>query len=273
MTSQKVTKVIFCSKNIVLTRLDVDTDTSQSIVNPKMNRLPIRLSSQKPLVVGSYGNLQELSRAVLDEVSKNCDMVEIRLDMLVENGWNIIDKPWSNLTSLPLLFTARRKDEGGVINLSTSERTALLCSVIDDASFVDIELRSCDEMSDVISLFKNKNIPWVASYHDFEKTPAFCELNLLCEKAKKKNADIFKVAARVHSQEDVSVLELFQKNAVDIFVSTMGMGELGSESRVRCAMAGSVLNYGYLGSESTATAPGQRHARALREAIRLQLLS
>jgi 3-dehydroquinate dehydratase len=43
------------------------------------------------------------------------------------------------------------------------------------------------------------------------------------------------------------------------------MGALAPESRVRCAHAGSVLNYGYIGQAPTA--PGQWTAAALREAI------
>jgi 3-dehydroquinate dehydratase I len=49
-------------------------------------------------------------------------------------------------------------------------------------------------------------------------------------------------------------------------VATMGMGPLAAASRVRCALAGSVLNYGYLGEAPTA--PGQWPAAKLRAAIR-----
>ena len=45
----------------------------------------------------------------------------------------------------------------------------------------------------------------------------------------------------------------------------MGMGPLAPASRLLAAQLGSVLNYGYLGSEPTA--PGQWSARFLKEAV------
>jgi 3-dehydroquinate dehydratase-1 len=84
--------------------------------------------------------------------------------------------------------------------------------------------------------------------------------------AKNAGAAAFKTAALLQTPDEVAALARFQMIDQGIPLSTMGMGGLAPVSRLLCAQAGSVLNYGFVGEN--ATAPGQWSAKRLRECIR-----
>lgn len=193
------------------------------------------------------------------------DLIEIRLDILTSCGWNPSEKPWSAVSCKPLLFTARCRAEGGALDLSASQRHDLLMNAIDDAALIDIELASLNEMPESIAALQEHQIPWVASYHRFDHMPDLDTLRAKRDLAHASGAAVFKCAAMMHTPEDIETMLVFQQEQSPILLSTMGMGQLAPESRVRCALAGSVLNYGFLGSAPTA--PGQWDAPTLRAAI------
>ena len=100
-----------------------------------------------PRIVGSFGNSAELRGSKLDVVRMSCDIAEIRLDILLA-GDGVIDRTaWAHLAGFPLLFTARRGEEGGVGNPDARTRMRLLLEVLDDAALIDIEVASISEMS------------------------------------------------------------------------------------------------------------------------------
>ena len=234
-----------------------------------MQSFSLPIADGLPLVVGSFGCLTDLSNAPLALVRDSCDLVEIRLDILCSNGWQVGERPWRHLDLLPLLFTARCRAEGGVMELPAQQREQMLAAVIDEAALVDVELSSLQDMADTVRLCQNRNVPWLASHHRFDATPAVGELILFRDQARAAGAALFKVAAMIGCEEDIDILEDFQQASRDFPVASMGMGPLAAVSRVRCALAGSVLNYGYIGSAPTA--PGQWPASQLREAIRAGL--
>lgn len=230
-----------------------------------MRKQTINLDPAEPLVVGSFGSLEDLCHGHSTLSPDSCDLVEIRLDILKSCGWNSAEKPWSVVSCKPLLFTARCQSEGGALALSASERHEMLMSAIDDAALIDIELASFDEMAESLSLLKEKQIPWVASYHRFDGMPDLDTLREKRDLALASGAAVFKVAAMMHQRVDIETMLTFQREPSPILRSTMGMGPLAPESRVLCALAGSVLNYGFLGKAPTA--PGQWDAPTLRAEI------
>lgn len=153
-------------------------------------------------------------------------------------------------------------DEGGAGDLDPSQRMELLSAVAGSAALIDIEVASIGEMH---AFLENLTVPWIASYHDFEKLPSDEVLADAARRAKEAGAAAFKVAARLHKPADISRLADFQLGDHGILVSTMGMGPLAPVSRLLCAQCGSVLNYGYIGS--TPTAPGQWDAALLKQAV------
>jgi len=110
-----------------------------------------------------------------------------------------------------------------------------------------------------------RDIPLVASFHNFNELPAISELAGHLETARAAGASVFKAAAKLHSPADLAALAAFQQADHGLPKALMGMGPLAPVSRLLCAQYGSVLNYGYLGQ--TPTAPGQWSAARLKDAI------
>ncbi len=217
-------------------------------------------------VVGSIGDLAALSQATPESLAKQCDIAEIRLDLFHKEFKQQGAGLWQHLLPFPLLFTARRHDEGSPSDLDLTTRREMLTAALPDASLIDIEARSAAEMAELISEIVAEGVPWVASYHDFEKLPPRQVLATHAEMAREAGAGAFKTAAMLRTMDDLTALAHFQMSGAGIPLATMGMGVLAPVSRLLCAQAGSVLNYGYIGK--TATAPGQWSAEQLRENIR-----
>jgi len=213
------------------------------------------------LVVGSAASAGDLTSATADALTGCCDLVEVRLDLLDGTA----ARPWRHLDALPLLFTARRGEEGGSGNLSARQRMDLLQDALEDASLIDIEVASIEAMAPVLELLGQRGLPWIASFHDFEKLPENQLIEEACRRAREAGAQVFKLAAHLADEASLQRLIAFQQADHGLPTATMGMGPLGAQSRVRCAEAGSVLNYGYLGASPTA--PGQMSAGELSHAI------
>jgi 3-dehydroquinate dehydratase-1 len=227
-----------------------------------VSRLPVVLDSAKPLVVGSFGNAESLAGTTLGQASGACDLLEIRLDLLDDAA----ARGWSHLTGLPMLFTARRGDEGGAGNLDSGRRSALLEAILAEAAVIDVELVSAGEMSGLLEEATALGVPWVASWHDFEgRADSFGRIPGMAEQAAEAGAACFKAAVRLHHPDDLSKLAGLLNGEHPLPLSLMGMGPLAPVSRLLCAQYGSVLNYGYLGDAPTA--PGQWSAALLKAGV------
>lgn len=219
-----------------------------------------------PRVVGSFGNAESLATASFAGVQSACDLAEIRLDLLEAEGVLTSTRPWVHLAGLPLLFTARRGDEGGAGDLSTGQRISLLEPVLEEAAMIDVELASTAGMEGLLEQMKSRGIPWIASWHDFEgREDSFARIPALAEEAARAGAACFKAAVRLHGISGVGRLAELLQQVTAIPLSLMGMGALAPVSRLLCAQYGSVLNYGFLGN--AATAPGQWSAELLKAGI------
>ncbi len=218
-----------------------------------------------PQVVGSFGSINDLVNSDVHAVQRACDIVEIRLDLLASETGSVDSSMWGHMGKIPLLFTARRSEEGGARRLNAMERTGLLRSALAQATLIDIEVASISEMVDLLQTVGIHGIPWIASFHDFDKLPETSALETAAKRAKDAGAAVFKAAAKLNSPADLARLAEFQLADHGLPVSTMGMGSLAAVSRLLCAQCGSVLNYGYLGNEPTA--PGQWDAASLKQAI------
>lgn len=224
-----------------------------------------RPDNRQARVVGSFGSLQDLQKSSAVGVREACDLAEIRLDLLSSDDGRIEGVPWSHLAEVPLLFTARRMEEGGALPLTAEIRMNLLRDTLDHAAWIDVEVASMLGMEELLAELAGRRIPWIASYHDFHRLPPTADLEQAAQRAKDAGASVFKAAAKLHSPADLARLAEFQLADHGLPVSTMGMGPLAPVSRLLCAQCGSVLNYGFLGE--TATAPGQWDSALLKTAI------
>lgn len=224
----------------------------------------VDFSIRRPLIVGSFGSAADAREASAAMVAESCDIAEVRLDLMHGEPGGAT-KPWAHLAGTPLLFTARMAAEGGAGDLGAAAREAMLRQVLDEAACIDIEVASIGSMTGLIDELCQGKLPWIASFHDFEKLPENSVLEERLALAKSARAAVFKVAAKLHSPGDVARLAEFQLADHGIAVATMGMGVLAPVSRLLCAQCGSVLNYGFLGQ--TSTAPGQWDSLRLKQAI------
>jgi 3-dehydroquinate dehydratase-1 len=227
-----------------------------------MEHLDVDLTDGRPRVVGSFGNPDDLAAAAVPQLRELCDLAEIRLDLLMPAKAPGDEPAWRHLAGFPLLFTARRAEEGGARHLAAEERIRLLEGALPDASLIDVEVASLAEMG---GFLKTLRLPWIASFHDFEKLPDIAVLRAAAKHARDAGAAAFKVAATLRSNADLAALADFQLGDHGLPVAAMGMGPLAPVSRLLCAQCGSVLNYGYIGT--TPTAPGQWEAAFLKHAI------
>lgn len=216
---------------------------------------------ESPLVVGSVASLNHLACLQPVELPQQCDLLEIRLDAMAGH-MDALQLELDRFKGFPLLFTARSAAEGGASVLTIQERADLLMAVAERASWIDVELASYNELEKTIHEIRSKEVGLILSYHNFDHTPEEYQMQRMVDMA--EEADIVKIAVHHKSVKDFPLCtRLLQRNTHPM--SIMGMGPLAPVSRLLYAQHGSLLNYGYLGSEPTA--PGQWPAQLLRTAI------
>src|SRR5437762_13802441 len=125
----------------------------------------------------------------LDEVFSSdltgADCAEVRLDYL-DNPRESVHTRWDRLP-LPIIVTCRGRARGGRFGGSVEEEIAILQSAVENgAKFVDIDYRSARS-------FPGAQV--IASFHDFEKTPA--DIDSVLDNACAGPGDIAKVATFV----------------------------------------------------------------------------
>lgn len=154
--------------------------------------------------------------------------VELRLDLIPNPDiFSLVQ-----MSSLPVIATDRRNKDN------------LIKAIEAGCDFVDIEVES-PEKKRVIEKAKLNDCQVIVSMHDFEKTPEKFSFE-------KGNADLFKIATKVNSVEDCKRLLGLLKNKNDLIV--LGMGELGTFTRIVAPLLGSYLTYASINQN---TAPGQ----------------
>ena len=185
-----------------------------------------------------------------------------------------------------LLLTCRTVAEGGRARLDDAAYTALLHSVLDGLAdwaperrpaAIDVEVqRGC--LPQVCAQAHALDIDVVASFHDFEATPADEVLEEVLARMAREGADLAKIAVWPTSADDVARLLGVCARAtagagtgLGVPVATMSMGALGAVSRVAPAF-GSALTFAVVPDEqgqSRASAPGQLPLQDVRRCLEL----
>jgi 3-dehydroquinate dehydratase-1 len=223
------------------------------------------LLSTFPLTVGvisRFDVLQQIATMGDNAQAKLCDVIELRLDLL-EAPMDEVRIEAAKLR-LPILITARHPAEGGKGSEDAAERSAMLESMLDLASLMDVELRSAGEMKAVITKAQAASVQVVGSFHDFQATPADEVLTGARQMGQTLGLDGVKIATYLNSPADLIRLMQHASTPLRLPFSVMGMGPYGRVSRLALAKVGSLLNYGYLGESN---APGQWPAAQLKELL------
>ena len=200
-----------------------------------------------PLLIGVIMSPADLDLAL--RMRKPPDLFELRLDRLLR----IVDELEKKLPRLraPLIITARHPREGGANRLSIRQRRDLLSRFLRRARYVDVELRSASALRSILEAARRKNVRRIISFHNLRSTPDSRSLRAKARAAKSCGADIFKVATRTDTPAQLGrLLDFVTKKGVDLAVSAMGIGKLGTVSRVLLTYCGSTLVYASVAAAS-----------------------
>ena len=192
--------------------------------------------------------LKQIKKAI------HTDIFELRLDYFTFLDLEKI-KLLRNSCSKPVIFTLRKKEQGGHYQGNEQQRLQDLISLCTlNPDFFDLEYDTPLEF--VQSLQESyPEIKWIRSYHNFNGTP----LNLHGILASLQNPifDSYKIATFAHSIIDsLRMLCFIQENAGSINLSGLCMGEKGTCTRILGKIIGSYMVYASIDEQSTA-APGQ----------------
>ncbi len=193
------------------------------------------------------------------------DIVEWRVDFFeaVSDINNVTDALLTLseiIGQIPLIFTLRHSKEGGQANLSQDKRIEIIKKSIetDCVDILDVEIDNDIEfLNKIKTIIDNKKTKLILSYHNFKETPEGDFLYSKILEGERLGADIVKISVMPKDYGDV--LKLLNvtyraRNAVDIPLITMSMGQIGLASRLIGGLFGSDMTYA-VGEEPSA--PGQ----------------
>lgn len=245
-------------------------------------------------------------------IDAGADVLELRVDLLEEAGALAAPAPLDAATAAaqvleclrglreaidttdganagsPVLLTCRTTAEGGRAQLDDAAYGALLRSVLDGLTdwaperrpaAIDVEVqRGC--LPQVCAQAHGLGIDVVASFHDFETTPADEVLEEVLARMAREGADLAKIAVWPTSADDVARLlgvcarataGAGERSGLGVPVAAMSMGALGAVSRVAPAF-GTALTFAVVPDEqgqARASAPGQLPIQDVRRCLEL----
>ena len=239
-------------------------------------------------------------------IDAGADVLELRVDLLEEAGTLAAPEPLDAAAAAArileclrglgetidgaasLLLTCRTAAEGGRARLDDASYGTLLRSVLDGftdwvpqrrPAAIDVEVqRGC--LKWVCEQAHGLGIDVVASFHDFEATPADDLLEEVLARMACEDADLAKIAVWPTSADDVARLlgvcarataGTGERAGLGVPVAAMSMGALGAVSRVAPAF-GTALTFAVVPDEqgeSRASAPGQLPIQDVRRCLEL----
>lgn len=177
----------------------------------------------------------------IEELKGKVDLAEVRLDYLDESAWPKIG--WlKEKACLPLLFTFRKKEQGGRFALEEKKRLALYEKALSlQPAYADIEADTDPAFIRNIKHLSPQTI-LIGSFHDLEKTPE--DLSALLKSMHNPHFSLYKIAVYANSTLDLMRLMVFAREMTKtVPLSCISLGPYGQSSRVLGPIVGNVLNY------------------------------
>lgn len=242
----------------------------------KVKNIELGVGMPKICVSITGKNENEILKQAQEIKHNPVDIVEWRVDFFedVFHIGKVIDtlkKLVDLLGECPILFTFRRKEEGGEQKISKEDYKKLNLEVVKSqlVSLVDVELFVGDDLvTEVVEVAHKYDVKVVISNHDFMKTPEKEELLLRLQKMQKLGGDLPKIAVMPKNERDVldllSVTEEFSRLYANRPFITISMSKLGLVSRLAGGVFGSAMTFGAVGEVS---APGQIEASRLKSIL------
>jgi 3-dehydroquinate dehydratase-1 len=220
------------------------------------------LKKSSPLLVASLDG-DDLPYLLEQARTDRADIVEIRLDI------------WGNFFREEMLEKMSRFKERVGIPMLVSFRGGhpfpawwqpVHWRALANAALIDVEWNPKYPWREITRNVKKFNLGLIISHHDYQATPSEKSLVKVARSAFGKKADIVKIATRVKTESDIrTLLNVNSRFAPKKFMTVMGMGPLGTLSRLVGPLFHTCLLYGYIG---TPTASGQLPYRDLQDRIR-----
>lgn len=194
-------------------------------------------------------------------------LIELRLDYLRLEDLNASNvAKWVHLAEGPVILTLRRKPNGGEFDGSEETQIRILKSLrATGAAFIDLEIETIESyLGGSLASLKTSSVPCIASYHNFQQTPA--DLEAVYRRLLNSGPDILKLATHAKDFEDnLRLLQLAERAKRDgLPVIIASMGQLGTFSRIMACGLGSLWTYASL-EKGRESASGQFTAQELKD--------
>ncbi len=205
-------------------------------------------------------SVNEQNFSKIKEILEVSPMAEIRAD-LCKLSLPQIDE----LLSLPnILFTCRIENSSREFAYEQ-----MVHAIKKGAKMVDVEIEAPIDHLDFIKQYANDcRCKLIISYHDFNGTASYNELEQIFELCLRKGADIVKIVTTANSTEDaVRVMKLYNSKFCNgSNLVAFCMGSAGKFTRKLCLDLGSPFTY-VAYDDASATAPGQFTFEEFKQAI------
>ena len=172
-------------------------------------------------------------------IENGASLIELRLDLIPKSNISSLIK----LSGIPVIATDRKN------------KNNLIKAIEAGCDYIDIEIESI-EKEKLIKKAKKAGCKIILSMHDFDKTPKKINTD-------KEKADLLKIATKVKSLDDSKRLLDLLENRKDLII--VGMGDIGSFTRIIAPLYGSFLTYASINQN---TGPGQFSIRTINNVYR-----
>jgi 3-dehydroquinate dehydratase type I len=226
------------------------------------NSFLMTLQKTSPMLVASLDG-DDLPYLLEQARSDRADIVEIRLDL------------WGNFFREDMIEKMARFKEKIGIPMLVSFRGGhpfpawwqpLHWRALEHATLIDVEWNPKYPWKDIVANVRKYKLALIISHHDYKETPKEAALIKIAKAAYAKQADIVKIATKIQKVADSrTLLKICETFTPKRLMTVMGMGPMGTISRLAAPLFDSALIYGYIG---TPTASGQLPYRDLQERIR-----
>jgi len=216
--------------------------------------------------------LDEIQNEAALAFKEGADIIEFRADYY-RSGLrpSALLPTIKDISGLPVIFTLRRFDEGGVIQLPQDERQSIMRVAIDTAliDYIDIEAANGSEfVTPLVTAARSRGIQTIISNHDFKHTPTKAAIIETLKRSAALGADIVKAAVMPNSHRDVltlldAALE-YSETKGSLPLIAISMGDMGRISRCAAGRFGSFMTFA---SVAASTAPGQIHISDLKKVM------
>ena len=213
-----------------------------------------------PAVVGTLSSSPVLPDSGAEEL---CDIAEVRLDQMPQRADWLARCQAIEVGGTPVILTVRHKSEGGNWDGPEERRQEIVELALNHFAAIDVEFQS-GIFSAIAQRAKELGKVCIASFHDFERTPELAELKDVVARAQQA-ASIVKVSTMVRAEKDIETLRELLSASWSVPLCVIGMGALGTQTRVSFPTLGSCLTYGFLDKSA---APGQLPAPELVRQLR-----